>query len=89
MPTIFKTEGFEELEQQLLDLANGFRGDLVMRNTVTKAVRVAMEPVLSSVIARAPYDEKNTGPIHLRDTARIDARIPTTENLNMYRKQMR
>jgi HK97 gp10 family phage protein len=77
MPTIFKTEGFEELEQQLLDLANGFRGDLVMRNTVTKAVRVAMEPVLSSVIARAPYDEKNTGPIHLRDTARIDARIPT------------
>jgi hypothetical protein len=33
---------------------------------------------LSSVIARAPYDEKNTGPIHLRNTARIDARIPTS-----------
>jgi hypothetical protein len=75
---IFKTEGFEELEQQLLQLAEGFRGDLVMRNTLTKAVRASLEPVLSSVIARAPYDEKNTGPIHLRNTARVDARIPTS-----------
>lgn len=77
---IFKTEGFEELEQQLLQLAEGFRGDLVMRNTVTPAVRIALEPVLASVISRAPYDEKNTGPIHLRDTARIDARIPTSSD---------
>lgn len=80
MAEIFKTEGFEELEQQLLQLAEGFRGDLVMRNTLTKAVRASLEPVLSSVIARAPYDEKNTGPIHMRDTARIDARIPTSSD---------
>lgn len=77
---IFKTEGFEELEQQLLQLAEGFRGDLVMRNTMTKAVRAAMEPVLASVIAKAPYDEDNNGPIHLRDTARLDARIPTASD---------
>jgi len=77
---IFKTEGFEELEKQLLELAEGFRGDLVMRNTLTKAVRAAMEPVLASVIANAPYDEDNTGPIHLRDTARLDARIPTASD---------
>lgn len=77
---VFKTEGFEELEQQLLELAEGFRGDLVMRNTVTKAVNAAMQPVLSSVIARAPYDENNNGPIHLRDTARVNARIPTASD---------
>ena len=77
---IFKTEGFEELEKQLLELAEGFRGDLVMRNTLTKAVRAAMEPVLASVISNAPYDEDNKGPIHLRDTARLDARIPTSSD---------
>ncbi len=77
MVQVFKAEGFEELEQQLLELAQGFRGDLVMRNTVTKAVNAAMQPVLASVISRAPYDEDNTGPIHLRDTARVNARIPT------------
>lgn len=77
---MFKTVGFEDLESQLLELAEGFRGDLVMRNTVTPAIKVALEPVLASVISRAPYDEKNTGPIHLRDTARIDARIPTSSD---------
>jgi hypothetical protein len=75
---MFKTEGFEELESQLLELAEGFRGDLVMRNTLVKAVKVALEPTLASVISRAPYDEKNTGPIHMRNTARIDGRIPTS-----------
>ena len=78
MTQIFKTEGFEDLEQQLLQLAEGFRGDLVMRNTLVKAVKVAMEPVLASVISRAPYDQNNTGPIHLRNTARVDGRIPTS-----------
>jgi HK97 gp10 family phage protein len=77
MVQIFKAEGFEKLEQQLIELAQGFRGDLVMRNTVTKAVDAAMQPVLASVISRAPYDEDNKGPIHLRDTARVHARIPT------------
>lgn len=77
---MFKTEGFEDLEKQLLELAEGFRGDLVMRNTVTPAIKSALEPVLASVISRAPYDEKNTGPIHLRNTARIDARIPNSSD---------
>jgi len=77
MTQIFKADGFEELEQQLLELAEGFRGDLVMRNTVTKAINAALQPVLADVISRAPYDESNAGPIHLRDTARLHARIPT------------
>lgn len=78
MTQIFKAEGFEELEQQLLELAEGFRGDLVMRNTVTKAINAALQPVLADVISRAPYDESNIGPIHLRDTARLHTRIPTS-----------
>lgn len=75
---IFKAEGFEELEKQLLEMAQGFRGDLVMRNTMTKAVNAALQPVYASVVARAPYDENNDGPIHLRDTVRVNARIPTS-----------
>ena len=70
-------EGFSEFEDQLRALADGYRHDLVARNTLAKAGRVAMEPVLRSVEALAPYDEiHNTSGIHLRDTRRIDSRIP-------------
>lgn len=75
---MFKTEGFEDLEKQLLELAEGFRGDLVMRNTLVPAMKAALEPVLASVISNAPYNEKNKGPIHLKDTARVDVRIPNS-----------
>lgn len=71
-----KLEGFAELEQQLLQLAQIGRADLVARNTMVKAAKRAMEPVYYRVEQTAPYDEKNTGPIHLRDTVRLDARIP-------------
>jgi HK97 gp10 family phage protein len=77
---IVKTEGFEELETTLASLAEGFRTDLVLRNTVTKAAKRAMEPVASDVIAAAPYDEKNTGPVHLRDSVRLDARTPNAKD---------
>lgn len=71
-----KTEGFAELESQLHDLANGYRHDLVARNTLVKAGKVAMEPVLNTLISLAPYDElHNTSGIHLRNTARINSRI--------------
>jgi len=79
---IVKTEGFEDIEQALSDLADGFRvdgvarTDLIMRNTVTKAAKRAMEPVAADVIATAPYDEKNTGELHLRGTVSLDARTP-------------
>lgn len=69
-------EGFAELEQQLLQLSQIGRADLVARNTMAKAAKIAMEPVYYRVEQTAPYDEKNTGPIHLRDTVRLDARIP-------------
>lgn len=73
---IVKTEGFEDLESALSALAEGFRTDLVLRNTVTKAAKRAMEPVASDVIAAAPYDEQNTGELHLRGTVSLDARTP-------------
>ena len=71
-----KLEGFAELEQQLLQLAEIGRADLVARNTLVKASKRAMEPVFYRVEQTAPYDGNNTGPIHLRDTVRLDARIP-------------
>lgn len=71
-----KLEGFAEFEQQLRDLAQGYRADLVARNTLAKAARNAMLPVYQRVEQTAPYDESNTGPIHLRDTVKLDARIP-------------
>lgn len=70
-------EGFAELEQQLLQLGQIGRADLVARNTMVKAAKRAMEPVYYRVEQTAPYDENNTGPIHLRDSVRLDARIPT------------
>jgi hypothetical protein len=74
---VIKLEGFSEFEAQLHALADGYRYDLVARNTLAKAGRVAMDPVLQSVQALAPYDDlHNTSGIHLRDTRRIDSRIP-------------
>jgi HK97 gp10 family phage protein len=78
---IVKTEGFEDLENQLLALSEGFRTDLVLRNTMTKAVKRAMEPIATAVLtAPIPYDEKNTKHIHLRDTLRLDARVPNARD---------
>lgn len=73
-------EGFAEFEQQLRDMAEGFRGDLVARNTLVPSAKAAMGVVLDAAKSRAPVgdkprDEKN--PIHMRDTIRLDARIPS------------
>ena len=78
--TTFKLEGFADLEAQLLALGNGIRSDLTARNTIVKAAKESMVPVYNQVVATAPYDENNTGPIHLRDTARLDARIPSSKD---------
>lgn len=79
----FKLEGFAEFEQQLRDMAEGFRGDLVARNTLVPAAKSAMDSVLNSAKAKAqvgdkPRDDKN--PIHMRDTIRLDARIPSEKD---------
>ena len=77
-----KLEGFSEFEDQLRALADGYRHDLVARNTLAKAGRIAMQPVYDHM-AIAPYDDKNnTSGIHLRDTRRIDSRIPYDSDKN-------
>jgi HK97 gp10 family phage protein len=76
-PRTFRMEGFEELEQQLLQVGQMYRTDLVARQTLSKAANEAMMVVLYSAAMDAPYDSKSDGPIHLRNTIRLDSRIPT------------
>lgn len=81
--TTVKLEGFAELEQQLKQMAEGFRADIVARNTLVKAAKAAMDPVLWSAQSMAPVGEKPRdakNPFHMRDTLRIDARIPTEKD---------
>jgi HK97 gp10 family phage protein len=73
-------EGFSEFEAQLKALAEGFRSDLVARNTLVKAAQDAMEPALNTAQAMAHFDAKNTTKIHMRDTLRVDARIPNSKD---------
>lgn len=78
-----KLEGFAEFEQQLKEMAQGFRGDLIARRTLVPAAKTAMELVLNSAKTRAPVgnkprDDKN--PIHMKDTIRLDARIPSEKD---------
>lgn len=75
-----KLEGFAEFEQQLIAMAQGFKADAVARNTLAKAAAIAMQPVYNQVLATAPYDEESTGPIHLRNTTDLKARIPTAQD---------
>jgi HK97 gp10 family phage protein len=78
-----KLEGFAEFEQQLKEMAEGFRGDLVARNTLVPAAKVAMESVLQTAKTRAPVGEKPRdakNPVHMRDTIRLDARIPSEKD---------
>ena len=79
----FDLEGFEEFEQQLKAIADGFRGDLVARNTLVPAAKVAMESVYNSAQSRAPVGDKprdENNPFHMRDTIRLDARIPSEKD---------
>ena len=76
-PRTFRMEGFAELEEQLLAVGQMYRTDLVARQTLVKAANAAMMPVLYAAGMDAPYDSKSNGPIHLRNTIRLDSRIPT------------
>lgn len=74
-------EGFAELEQQLLQLGKAYRSDNIARNTLVKAAERAMVPVLLQATSNAPFDETSDGPIHMRYTIRLDARIPNNRDL--------
>jgi len=77
---MFRVEGMEELEAKLSELMDANRADSAARATIVKAAKEAMIPVADQVKATAPYDPSprtKKSPIHLRDTVRLDARIPT------------
>jgi HK97 gp10 family phage protein len=79
----FQLEGFAEFEQQLKQMAEGFRGDLVARNTLIPSVKVAMESVYNAAVSTAPVGDKPRdakNPFHMRDTIRLDARVPNEKD---------
>lgn len=77
----WKIDGLKDLEEQVGKLAQMYKADTVVRATLAKAVRNALEPVAEQSRAVAPYDELfNTSGIHLRDTIRVDGRIPTAKD---------
>jgi HK97 gp10 family phage protein len=76
---MFRVEGMEDLEAKLSELMEFNRADSAARATIVKAAKEAMTPVANQVSATAPYDPSprtEKSPIHLRDTVRLDARIP-------------
>lgn len=80
---MIRIEGLEELEAKLSELMEYNRADSAARATIVKAAKIAMAPVADQVKATAPYDPSprtEKSPIHLRDTVRLDARIPTNRD---------
>ena len=73
---VYRLEGFQEFEDQLRELAKSYRGDTIARRTLVKAAMTAMKPVEDMTRQIAPYDSSSNKPIHLRNTVRLDARIP-------------
>mgnify|MGYP006298629383 CR=1 FL=1 len=81
-------EGFSEFEEQLVQFANIERADLVVRNTLVKATKVAMQPTLSTAYSLAKLGPPNPDNIHMKETLRIDGRIPTEKDkLSEYVKE--
>jgi len=81
---MFRVEGLEDLEAKLSELMDFHRADTAARATIVKAAKDAMSPVADQVRATAPYDPSprtEKSPIHLKDTVRLDARIPTKRDM--------
>lgn len=80
-----KTEGFKELEQVLLEMANDIGYKKTARRVLVPAVKASMQPVLEMSKVLAPYDETNNTTPHLRDSLKLNARVPTDRDLrSMY-----
>lgn len=71
-----KTEGFKELNDLLIEMANDIGYKKTARRVLVPAVKASMQPVLEMSRLLAPYDEKNTTTPHLRDSLRLTARVP-------------
>lgn len=80
----WKVEGFEELGQALANMSKMYRADLVARNTMVKAVKEALVPAYESAYSLAKLGPPNKENIHMKETMRIDGRIPRDTDRESY-----
>jgi hypothetical protein len=73
----FKAEGFKELEALLVEMGEDLCYGKTASRVLIPAVKAAMQPVLDTARQMAPYDETNNTSKHLRDTLRLNVRVPT------------
>ena len=77
----FQLSGFAEFEQQIIDMANGFKMDTVLKQTLAKAAEESMMSVYHAAKAYAPYDSETPrsaySPFHMRDTLKLKSRLTT------------
>lgn len=71
-----ETEGFDNLDAMLTELGGIQRSDLAVRK-LYPAMRRALQPALAYAQQNAGYDPDNKSGIHMRDTLRVDARVPS------------
>lgn len=79
-PTEVKLEGFKELNDLLVQMGEDLCYAKTARRVLIPAVKAAMQPVLQTTKALVPFDEKNTTTKHLRDTVRLNVRVPTPKD---------
>ncbi len=76
----FQAEGFKELHDVLIEMGEDLCYGKTAKKVLIPAAKAAMMPVLHTVKTTAPYDEQNRSGIHMRDTARISARVPNSRD---------
>lgn len=76
----FKAEGFRELEQVLIEMSEDLCYGKTASRVLVPAVKAAMQPVLQTARQLAPYDETNNTSPHLRDSLRLNARVPSARD---------
>jgi len=74
-----ETDGFKEFESMLIEMSKMHRADLVARK-LYPAMRRALQPAYDYAKSNAGYDPNNKSGIHMRETLRIDARVPNASD---------
>lgn len=78
----YKTEGFKELEDVLIQMSEDIGYDKGSRRVLTPALRAAAQPVLQKAIMQAPYDPTNNKTKHLKDSFKIATRKPSARDMS-------
>jgi len=73
----YKLYGTKELEDALLQIAEDFGYGNTTKKVLVPAIKEASRPAYTTVLSRIPYDEGNTTTQHMRDTLRLNARMPS------------